>query len=126
LTGELVLIVEDDERSRRLLRDVLQHDGYRTLDAATAVDALVQAREGLPSLVIMDIQLPDGDGVATLGELRRDPKTSSIPAIAVTAFAMKSDEERFLAAGFDGYITKPIDLAALRALVKRLTGGALD
>lgn len=126
MTAELVLIVEDDERSRRLLRDVLQHDGYRTLDAATAVDALVQAREGLPSLVIMDIQLPDGDGVATLGELRRDPKTSSIPAIAVTAFAMKSDEERFLAAGFDGYITKPIDLAALRALVKRLTGGAQD
>lgn len=118
-----MLIVEDDERSRRLLRDVLQHDGYRTLEAATAADALIQARKGLPSLVVMDIQLPDGDGVATLGELRQNPTTSGIPAIAVTAFAMRADQDRFLAAGFDGYLTKPIDLAALRALVRQLTSG---
>ena len=122
MAGELILVVEDDERSRRLLRDVLQHDGYQTLEAATAADALAHARAGRPALIIMDIQLPDGDGVRTLGELRRDPETAGIRVVAVTAFAMKADEERFRAAGFEGYLTKPIDLAAFRQLVGRLTG----
>ena len=122
MSDELILVVEDDERSRRLLRDVLQHDGYRTVEAATIADALIRARANLPALVIMDIQLPDGDGVSALTELRLDSGTSAIPVVAVTAFAMKADEARFLAAGFDGYLTKPVDLAGLRKLVARLSG----
>ena len=126
LAGELILIVEDDERSRRLVRDVLQHAGYHTLEAATAADGIAQARASAPALIIMDIQLPDGDGVAALGEIRSDPATAAIPVIAVTAFAMSAERERFLAAGFNSYLAKPIDLATLRAEVQRLVTGAAN
>jgi two-component system cell cycle response regulator DivK len=111
--GELILIVEDNERNLKLVRDVLNHVGYRTLEARTAEDGLALARAERPELVLMDVQLPGMDGVEALCRLRADPATASVRVIAVTAFAMKEDRERFLAAGFDGYLEKPLDVREL-------------
>jgi len=104
----LVLIVEDNERNLTLVRDLLQINGYRTIEARTASDGFELAVEHRPALVLMDIQLPDGDGVDVLVRLRADDRTASISVVALTAQAMSSDEPRLLAAGFDGYLEKPI------------------
>ena len=109
----VILIVEDNARNLKLVRDVLNHVGYRTLEAATAEDGLALAREERPGLVLMDIQLPGMDGVEALGRLRSDPATAGVRVLALTAFAMKDDRERFLAAGFDGYLEKPLDVRRL-------------
>ena len=109
----LVLIVEDNPRNLKLARDVLEHAGYDTLAAGTAEDGLALALERHPDLVLLDIQLPGMDGVGALGRLRADPATADIPVIALTAFAMKADRERFLAAGFDRYVEKPLDVREL-------------
>jgi two-component system, cell cycle response regulator DivK len=106
----VVLIVEDNPRNLKLVRDLLEHLGYRTLEATTAEDGLALAREHRPDLVLMDVQLPGVDGVEALVRLRADPATSGIPVVAVTAFAMKEDRVRFVAAGFDGYLEKPISV----------------
>jgi two-component system cell cycle response regulator DivK len=106
----VVLIVEDNPRNLKLVRDVLEHVGYRTLEATTADDGLALAREHRPDIVLMDVQLPGIDGVQALGRLRADPATRAIPVVAVTAFAMKDDSARFVAAGFDGYLEKPISV----------------
>jgi two-component system cell cycle response regulator DivK len=112
VAGELILVVEDNDKNLKLERDVLQFHGYRTLEATTAADGIALAAEHRPDLVLMDIQLPDLDGIAALQLLRADPSTSAIPVVALTAFAMASDEEKLLAAGFDGYLAKPIDVEA--------------
>jgi two-component system cell cycle response regulator DivK len=123
MAGELILIVEDNERNRKLVRDVLRHRGYRTLEAETGEDAVRLGREHGPALVLMDIQLPGIDGIAALRELRADATTRNIPVIAVTASAMPHDRQKIMAAGFDGYQTKPIRvmefLAAVRDLLDR-------
>jgi len=106
----VVLIVEDNPRNLKLVRDVLEHAGYRTLEATTAEDGLTLADAHRPDLVLMDVQLPGMDGVQALERLRADPATNGIPVVAVTAFAMKEDRARFLAAGFDGYLEKPISV----------------
>jgi CheY-like chemotaxis protein len=106
----LVLIIEDNLRNLKLVRDVLAHVGYGTLEATTAEDGLALAREHRPDLVLMDVQLPGMDGVQALRRLRADPATSGIPVVAVTAFAMKDDGARFVGAGFDGYVEKPISV----------------
>jgi two-component system cell cycle response regulator DivK len=110
MSGELILVVEDNERNLKLVRDILQFKGYRTLEAGTARLGLSLAAEHIPRLILMDVQLPDMDGVAALRLLKTDPLTTSIPVVALTAFAMKEDRERFLSAGFDGYLPKPIDV----------------
>ncbi|HEX3246249.1 MAG TPA: response regulator [Chloroflexota bacterium] len=110
MADELILIVEDNEKNLKLARDVLQFRGYRTLEAATAEQAIELAMERQPDLVLMDYQLPGLNGVEALKLLRADPKTAEIPVVALTASAMREDRERFLAAGFDGYLTKPIDV----------------
>ena len=92
------------------MRDVLEHVGYRTLEATTAEDGVALARAHRPDLVLMDVQLPGMDGVQALERLRADPATNAIPVVAVTAFAMKDDGARFVAAGFDGYLEKPISV----------------
>jgi CheY-like chemotaxis protein len=112
VAGELILVVDDNELIRKLARVVLEAAGFRTLQCGTVRDALVLAAEHRPTLVLMDIQLPDGDGVTALEQLREDPRTASIPAVAWTALAMGGDRERFLDAGFDGYIAKPLDSRA--------------
>jgi CheY-like chemotaxis protein len=109
----VILIVEDNARNLKLVRDVLNHVGYRTLEAATAEDGLALAREERPGLVLMDIQLPGMDGVEALAQLRSDPSTAGVRVLALTAFAMKDDRERLLAAGFDGYLEKPLDVRRL-------------
>jgi CheY-like chemotaxis protein len=105
----LILIVEDNERNLKLVRDLLQVNGYETVEARNSADGLRFARERNPTLILMDIQLPDLDGVATLGLLRTDERTTSIPVVALTAYAMSGDRQRLLEAGFDGYLEKPID-----------------
>jgi two-component system cell cycle response regulator DivK len=118
MAGERVLIVEDNEKNMKLFREVLTAKGYRTLEATSGAQALELALEHTPNLVLMDIRLPDVDGVETLGQLRSDERTSSIPVLAVTAQAMRGDRERFLAAGFDGYVPKPVDIAELVTTVR--------
>jgi two-component system, cell cycle response regulator DivK len=120
----LVLIIEDNPRNLKLARDVLNHAGYETLEAESAEDGLVLARDRHPGLVLMDVQLPGMDGVEALARLRSDPATRDIPVVAVTAFAMKADRERFLAAGFDNYVEKPLDIHEFPQQVAAALAGA--
>jgi signal transduction histidine kinase/ActR/RegA family two-component response regulator len=115
-----VLIADDNPESRELVRDTLAAGDYRFLEASQGYDALEKIRGTLPDLVLMDIQMPIMDGYAVLKEMRRDPGIASIPVVALTALAMQGDRERALAAGFDDYITKPVDPASLRKRVHRL------
>jgi two-component system cell cycle response regulator DivK len=126
MARDQVLVVEDNARNMTLLRDVLQATGYRTLPATTGRQALALATRHRPGLVLMDIRLPDMDGTEALRLLRTEARTGSIPVLAVTAQAMKGDRERFLEAGFDGYLSKPIDVDALLAAVRAFTGGTRD
>jgi two-component system, cell cycle response regulator DivK len=119
MTGPQILVVEDNERNMKLFRDVLHASGYRTLEAATGERAVELVFEHRPDLVLMDIQLPDIDGVEALARLRADGRTASVPVLALTAQAMEGDRERFLAAGFDGYLSKPVNIAEFVATVKR-------
>jgi CheY-like chemotaxis protein len=119
MAGELILVVEDNEKNRKLVRDVLTVKGYRLLEAVTGEDALRVAGERRPDLVLMDIQLPGIDGVEALGRLRAEERTASVPVLALTAQAMDGDRERFLAAGFDGYLSKPVDILDFVATVRR-------
>jgi two-component system, cell cycle response regulator DivK len=119
MTGVQILVVEDNERNMKLFRDVLQASGYRTLEAATGERAVELVFEHRPDLVLMDIQLPGIDGVEALDRLRADGRTASVPVLALTAQAMEGDRERFLAAGFDGYLSKPVNIAEFVATVKR-------
>ena len=108
--GELVLIVDDNEKNLRLARDVLRFGGLRTLEAATAAEGVRLAGEHLPDVILMDVRLPDMDGPAALVRLRDDARTAGIPVVAVTSSAMMGDRERLLSAGFDGYLEKPISV----------------
>jgi two-component system cell cycle response regulator DivK len=113
MTGPKILLVEDNEKNMKLFRDVLQAAGYDTVEATTGGRAVELAIEHSPDLVLMDVQLPEIDGVEALGRLREDKRTASIPVLALTAQAMQGDRERFLAVGFDGYVSKPVDIVAL-------------
>lgn len=117
MAGEQILVVEDNAKNMKLLRDVLHATGYRTLEATSGGEALILATEHGPALVLMDIRLPDMDGVETLRRLRMDKRTASIPVLAITAQAMKGDRERFGEAGFNGYLSKPLDIDQLLAAV---------
>jgi two-component system, cell cycle response regulator DivK len=124
MTGAQILVVEDNERNMRLFCDVLQASGYRTLEATTGESAVALAVDHGPDLVLMDIQLPDIDGVEALGRLRADERSASLPVLALTAQAMDGDRERFLAAGFDGYLSKPVNIADFITTVKRYCEGS--
>jgi two-component system, cell cycle response regulator DivK len=124
MAGERVLVVEDNEKNMKLFRDVLRATGYEPIEASTGEDAVALALAQQPSLVLMDVQLPGIDGVEALGELRRDPRTASIPVLALTAQAMQGDRERFLEAGFDGYLAKPVNVVELITAVEEHCGGA--
>jgi two-component system cell cycle response regulator DivK len=119
LAGELVLIVDDNEKNLELVRDLLQVTGYRTLEAGNAADCIVLAAKHRPDLILMDVHLPDDDGVAALGRLRAMPGVSLTTVVALTAFAMRGDRERLLAAGFDGYLSKPIEIQPFLHQVRR-------
>jgi len=122
MAGEQILVVEDNAKNMTLLRDVLRATGYRTLEASTAGQALMLATEHGPALVLMDIRLPDMDGLEALRRLRHDQRTAAIPVLAVTAQAMKGDRERFEEAGFDGYLSKPVDIDEFLATVEQHCG----
>ena len=124
MAGHQILVVEDNEKNMKLFRDVLQATGHRTLEAATGGQAVELATAHSPDLVLMDIQLPDIGGVEALGRLRADERTASVPVVALTAQAMEGDRERFLAAGFDGYLSKPVNVAELMDTVKRYCDSA--
>jgi len=117
-----ILIVEDNEKNMKLVRDVLQVKGYRTLEAGTAEDGIRLAIEHKPDLVLMDIQLPGMNGIDALGVLRSDATTADIPVIAVTASVMQQDRKLITEAGFDGYIGKPINLKEFLATVQQMLG----
>ena len=123
MTGERILVVEDNEKNMKLFRDVLSATGYRTLEATTGGEAVEMATEHAPDLVLMDIQMPDFDGVEALRRLRADARTASLRVLAVTAQAMQGDREQFLAAGFDGYLSKPVNVQELLGTVRRYCDG---
>ena len=120
MANELILIVEDNEKNRKLLRDLLQVKGYKTIETETAEEGFRLAQESQPALILMDIQLPGMDGITALKGLRAEPKTRGIPVIAVTASAMTNKRETMLAEGFDGYQTKPISVNDFLAEVRRV------
>jgi CheY-like chemotaxis protein len=117
-----ILIVEDKATSRELLRTVLEQQGYNVDEAPDGEQALRMIREGMPDLVLMDLQIPARDGYDVIREVRKDPRLRHVPVLAVTASAMQGDRERVLAAGFTGYIAKPVSLVELRREVNRLLG----
>ena len=120
MAGELILVVEDNEKNRKLVRDVLTFKGYRILEAETGEDGIRLAREQGPRLVLMDIQLPGMDGIEALRRLRADASTRTIPVIAVTASAMDHDRQKIMAAGFDGYQSKPLNVKEFMAAVEAI------
>ena len=120
VANELILIIEDNEKNRKLVRDVLQVKGYKTIEAETAEAGLKLALEQSPALILMDIQLPGMDGITALKQLKAEAKTKSIPVIAVTASAMSYKRQTMLAEGFDGYQTKPISLKDFLGEIERV------
>ena len=129
MADALILIVEDNDNNKKLLRDVLRHHGYRIAEAESAERGNVLAYELLPALILMDIQLPGMTGIEALARLRADTRTQHIPVVAVTASAMDQDRARIMAAGFNGYQRKPISIKELvrtvdALLAARGNGGA--
>ncbi len=115
----IILIVEDNPANLKLARVVLEKAGYAVLEAMDAEAGLALARAQRPDLILIDIQLPGMDGLTATQELKRDPATAPIPVLALTAYAMKGDEEKILAAGCDGYLAKPF---RYRELLERVAG----
>ena len=119
---QLILIADDDAKHRKLLTDVLQAEGHATLTAENGQRAIELARSAKPGLILMDIQMPVLDGISAVKVLKSDPNTRLIPVIAITALAMRDDREHMFAAGFDGYLSKPVSIKKLRAEVNRHLG----
>jgi len=115
-----VLVVEDNDRNLKLFRDLLGARGHTVLEAGTAHLGLQLARDHLPDLILMDIRLPDLDGVTALAMLRKDPATARIPVMAVSASVMPDDQRRVASAGFDDFVAKPIGVRAFLASVDQL------
>ncbi len=122
--AKTVLIVEDNELNMKLFHDLLDAYGYRTIQTRNGLDALSLAREHRPSLILMDIQLPEVSGLEVTKWLKEDDELRSIPVVAVTAFAMKGDEERIRSGGCEAYVSKPISVAVFLDTVRRFIGEA--
>ena len=120
MAGTLILIVEDNEKNRKLVRDVLQVKGYQTIETETAEEGHNLAVKNHPALILMDIQLPGMDGITALKQLRADPITKTIPVIAITASAMSYNRQAMLAEGFDGYQSKPVSVKDFLEEVRRV------
>jgi len=115
-----ILIIEDNEKNMKLARDVLQSRGYATLEAVTGEDGVRMAIEKKPDLVLMDIQLPGINGIEALRQVRADPGCARIPVVAFTASVTPADRNQISAAGFDGFLSKPINLKEFLETVKRM------
>ena len=122
MANELILIVEDNEKNRRLARDILQVKGYRILEAETAEIGLELVPKERPDLVLMDLQLPGMNGIQALKKLREDAATRAIPVLAFTASVMPQDRREIMEAGFDGFLAKPINLKEFIASVAKALG----
>jgi two-component system cell cycle response regulator DivK len=122
----VILVVEDNERNLKLVRDVLEYVGYDVREARTAEDGIALAVKEPPDLVLMDLQLPGIDGMEALRRLRENVRTADIPVVAVTAQAMKQDRERALEAGFNGYIEKPISVRAFPDQVRSFLSAGVE
>ena len=122
MANELILIVEDNDKNMKLARDILQVKGYRTIEAETAEAALPLAAAQKPDLVLMDIQLPGMNGIEALKKLRASPETSPIPVLAFTASVMPQDRKEIMSAGFDGFVSKPINLKEFIASIASTLG----
>ena len=120
MAGELILIIEDNEKNRKLVRDVLQVKGYKTIETETAEEGIKLAIEQLPALILMDIQLPGMDGMTALKQLKANATTKNILVIAVTASAMTYKRQTMLAEGFDGYQSKPISVKDFLGEIERV------
>ena len=114
-----ILIVEDNEKNMKLVRDILRHKGYTTLEAVNGLDGVRLAVEHKPDLVLMDIQLPDIDGITALRRIREDKSLDAVPVLAVSASVMPDEQHKIVTSGFDAYITKPIVLKAFVETVQR-------
>jgi two-component system cell cycle response regulator DivK len=123
MPGELILIVEDNPKNLKLIRDVLQFRGYTTLEAETGEAGVTLALARQPALILMDVQLPGMDGSTAMKTLKANTSTQHIPIIAMTALAMKGDKEHLLAEGFDGYMSKPIAIKDISSTVERYLQG---
>jgi two-component system cell cycle response regulator DivK len=119
MTAERILLVEDNDKNLKLTRDLLEWAGFAVDAATTGEDAIAQAERSAPDLVLMDLQLPGMDGHEALARLRQNPGTADVPVIALTASAMPLDRERALAAGFDGFLEKPINVRQFPDQVRR-------
>jgi len=117
---EKILVIEDNEQNRLLMRQILTHHGYDVMEATDGLTGLEMARTYMPALILLDIQMPVMNGFAVIGELRHNPEFRKIKTIAVTSFAMKGDRENALQAGFDEYVTKPIDTRTFPELVRQV------
>lgn len=122
MSDDLILIVEDNEKNRKLVRDVLAYKGFRTMESESAEEGVRLARAHRPALILMDIQLPGMNGIDALRSLRADPQTRDIPVIAVTASAMNHDRQKIMAAGFDGCQHKPLNIREFLEAVERIVG----
>ena len=118
-----ILIIEDNDKNMKLARDILNAKGYRTIEAVTGEEGVKLAKEKLPDLVLMDIQLPGMNGIEAFRQIRADAKTSGIPVVALTASVTPTDRSEITAAGFDAFIGKPISLKEFVETVKRLVEG---
>ena len=114
-----ILIVEDNEKNMKLVRDILRHNGHDTIEATTGGDGVRLASERRPDLILMDIQLPDIDGIEALSRIRKDASLASIAVIAVSASVMPDDQQKIVTSGFDAFVTKPINLKQFLDTVKR-------
>ena len=119
-----ILIVEDNDKNMKLARDLLQAKGYRTIEAVNGEDGVRLGIEHVPDLVLMDIQLPDINGIEAFHRLRADPRTAKVPVVAFTASVTAGDRSKITEAGFDGFLGKPINLKEFLATVKRMVEGA--
>jgi len=124
MTGETILIIDDNQRNRELLTDLLEDEGYVVAQAATAREGIAYAQALAPALILMDIGLQDMDGYEATTLLKGDTGTRHIPILAVTAYAMREDRERAFAAGCNGFISKPIDLEEFLLTVAETIAGA--
>jgi two-component system cell cycle response regulator DivK len=114
-----ILIAEDNEKNRTLVKDVLKYHGYEVIEAGDGLEGIKMAKEHKPDLILMDIQMPVMDGIAAGKILKNNPETKDIKIIALTSLAMKGDKEKIMEEGFDDYIAKPIDIRRLPELVKK-------
>jgi two-component system cell cycle response regulator DivK len=119
-----ILIVEDNVKNMKLVRDLLKAKGYETLEATTGEQGVALALAHEPDLVLMDIQLPDINGIEAFERIRADPRTADVPVVAFTASVTPTDRNRITQAGFSGFVSKPIELKQFLATIKRMLGAS--